>query len=132
MLFYLEKSGIIKKVYPYKQGKSIVRKEWKYYFTVPAIREHYAQKLLIPDSEIHGNLLEDIVASNLEGAFFSDIDFVFNGLLVEVCSTGKGFSQLKKTKAAPHLKKIIAYEGLEIQEEQEILKIPLYLFLLFI
>ncbi len=129
MLTYLEKSGIIKKVYPYKQGKSIVRKEWKYYFMVPAIRDYYAQKLVIPDSEIHGNMLEDIVASNLDGIFFSDIDFVYKGLLVEVGSKSKGFSQMKKTKSIMHLKKIIAYEGLDIQEEQGIIKIPLYLFL---
>lgn len=127
MLGYLEKSGIIKRAYPYKSGKAPARKEWKYYFTVPAIREYYAGKLLVPDSDIRGNMLEDIFASNFEGIYFSDIDFVYNGMLVEIGSRKKGFGQLGKSGET--LRKVVLYMGPAISEYGEAVKIPLHLFL---
>lgn len=127
LLNSLEQTGLIRRVYPYKAGKSIARKEWKYYFTVPMIRKLYAEKILVPASTINGNMLEDIFASNFEDIYFSEIDFVYKETLVEIGSANKAVTQMKKTDLK--LPKIIAYNGLKVEQSGEITKIQLYIYL---
>lgn len=127
MLTLLEKGEVIKRVMPYKSGKSSVRKEWKYYFTVPSIRREYARMLLLPESEVMGNMTEDIFVSNFSPVYYTrEVDFVWKDYIVEIGSRKKGFYQFKKIKTK--LKKVIVYKGLEISESRGVYKIPFHVF----
>ncbi len=128
LLGYLEKADIIKRVYPFKKGKTGVRKEWKYFFQVPAIRKLYAGKLVVPESTTHGSMLEDIFASSFDPVFFSEVDFVYNGFLVEI-GASKDFSQVKKS-SDKNLKKLVLHLGTSISHSEDAVKMPLYMFLL--
>ncbi len=128
LLGYLEKADIIKRVYPFKGGKAGARKEWKYFFQVPAIRKLYAGKLVVPESTTRGNMLEDIFASSFDPVFFSNVDFVYNGFLVEI-GRNKDFSQVKKSKEKK-LRKLVLHLGTGISQSEDALKLPLYMFLL--
>ncbi|MCD6227114.1 ATP-binding protein [Candidatus Micrarchaeota archaeon] len=127
MLNLLERGEIIKRVLPYKMGKSSARKEWKYYFIVPSIRKEYADMMLIPESETVGNMTEDIFASNFTNVYFLDnIDFVWKDYLIEIGSKKKGFQQFNNIKTK--FKKIIVYKGLDISEKDGVYKLPFYIF----
>ena len=130
MLDTLEKIGIIKRLYPYKKGATIARKEWKYYFTVPAIRKLYAKTMLVPDDRIKGYMFEDIFVSNFDNLYFSDIDFIWKNYLIEIGSRNKGFEQFKKVKNK--LEKIIVYNGLDTTAKEDIMKIPFYIWYSFV
>lgn len=127
MLNLLEKVEIIKRVYPYKKGKTLARKQWKYYFTIPKMRELYSKKMLIPDSEVKGNMREDIFAANFEKIFYhSNIDFVYKNYLIEIGSKNKSFKQYENLDT--NLLKIIVYEGTDIIKKEGIVKIPFHVF----
>jgi predicted AAA+ superfamily ATPase len=128
MLDALEQSGIVKRVYPYISGKAVARKERKYYFTVPAIRKLYASNLPIAEHEISGYMLEDIFASNFDPIYFSDIDFVYSNMMIEIGSKSKGIKQMRKSKILSNLKKIVIYDKKEILENDKILRVPNYVF----
>ncbi len=128
MLTTLESSGLIIKVFPYKKGRAGVRKQWKYYFTVPAIRMHYANKLNINESDLQGYVNEDIFVSNFRDVYYSNVDFVWNKFLVEIGNTNKDFSQFKGEKL--NYKKIIVYNGLKIETHNDGLKVPSYIWYL--
>ncbi len=125
MLSSLEKTGLIKKVYPFKKGKTIARKNWKYFFTVPSIRKIYAQKLLVDNTKINGYMMEDIFASNFEDIYFGEIDFIWKNYLIEIGSRKKGYKQFKKINTK--MNKIIIYNGLEVEGKEDIIKIPFYI-----
>ncbi|MCC7552839.1 AAA family ATPase [Candidatus Micrarchaeota archaeon] len=125
MLSLLEKTELIKKVYPYKKGKTIGRKQWKYYFTVPAIREYYAKKSLVSEETYSGYLMEDIFASNFEDIYYGQIDFIWKNYLIEIGSKNKDFKQFKKENNKFH--KVVVYNGLDISSYDEIIKLPFYI-----
>ncbi len=127
MLDLLEKVEIIKRVYPYKKGKTVARKQWKYYFTIPIIRELYTKKMSIPESELKGNMREDIFVANFEKIFYHEtIDFVFDEYLIEIGSKNKTFKQFKEINTK--LYKIIIYEGVDIIKKEDIIKMPFHIF----
>lgn len=128
MLTTLESSGLIFRVYPYKKGRAGIRKQWKYYFTVPAIRIHYANKLSINDSDLQGYVNEDIFVSNFREVYYSNVDFVWKKFLIEIGNTNKDFSQFKGEKL--NYKKIIVYNGYRMEFHNDDLKIPSYLWYL--
>ncbi len=131
MLNLLEKGEIIKRVLPYKTGKSALRKEWKYYFTVPAIRKVYADMTLVPETETFGNMNEDILVSNFQNIYFVDhIDFVWKDYLIEIGSKKKGFGQFEKLdkRLKTRFKKVVVYRGLEVSEKNGVYKLPFYVF----
>ncbi len=128
MLLALEQADIIRRVYPFQSGKSGARKEWKYYFMVPAIRKLYASSLSIPEHEIRGNMLEDIFAANFEPIFFSDMDFVYSGMAIEAGSRSKGLKQARRSVIPSRFKRIVVYNGPEVSQTDGILKLPNYVF----
>lgn len=126
MLSLLEKTELIKKVYPYKKGKTIGRKQWKYYFTVPAVRKYYAKKSLVSEEVYKGYMKEDIFISNFEEVYYHEkIDFIWKNYLIEIGSKNKGIKQFKKIKNK--LKKVVVYEGLDITSSDGVIKIPFYI-----
>ena len=125
MLSSLEKTELIKRAYPSKKGKTIARKNWKYFFNVPSIRKIYAQKLLVENTKINGHMMEDIFSANFEEIYFGDIEFIWKNYLIEIGSRKKGFEQFKKTNTK--MNKIIVYNGLEVGEKEGIIKIPFYI-----
>jgi len=131
MLSLLEKTELIKRIYLYKSGKTIGRKQWKYYFTVPAIREYYAKKSLVSEDTIRGYMKEDIFVSNFEDIYFGKIDFIWKEYMIEIGSRKKDFNQFKKLKTGK-LKMIIVYNGLSISSKDNIIKIPFYVWYSFI
>ena len=131
MLDLLERSEIIKRVLPYRSGKSSVRKEWKYYFNVPSIRKVFADIILTPEDEVSGNMTEDIFVSNFQDVYFLDpIDFVWRDYLIEIGSKKKDISQFEKIdkRLRSRFRKVIVHKGVDISESKGVYKIPFYVF----
>lgn len=126
MLDFLERAGLVVRVFPAIGGKAASRKEWKYFFTVPQVRKLYAQNLQVPPSRTEGYMLEDIFASNFNGIFFDDVDFVWGEWILELGSYSKGVSQLKEMNTKK--KRAVLYKGVDIRKEEGVLKIPLHIF----
>ena len=129
MLRALINSSVIKSVLPYGAGRAVGRKSWRYFFLVPAIRKLYMEKGGADSSLIAGLTKEDIFVSHLEDVFYlgSGPDFVYNDMVFEVGSNNKDYSQLIDLDLKK--KKFIVYNGLDIARNEDMLKLPFYIYL---
>ncbi|MEK6978753.1 MAG: AAA family ATPase [Candidatus Micrarchaeota archaeon] len=127
MIEYLTKANLIIPVMPYKSGKAKVRKESKYLFASPVIRETILQ-LLGEKERAVGLGREDLFAMHVDGLFYlkTGPDYVWNNALFEIGGPSKSSGQFAMVNAK--LKRFIIHEGTEISYA-DIMKIPFYVFL---
>lgn len=129
MIRALMNSSVIKSVLPYGSGRAVGRKTWRYFFLAPRIRKMYMKKGGADSSLMSGLAKEDIFTSHLEDVFYlgSGPDFVYNNMVFEVGSKSKGYGQVAKLEIKKQ--KFVIYEGLDIARNNDILKIPFYIYL---
>lgn len=127
MIGYLVKANVIRIVYPYVSGKAKVRKEPKYLFTSPAIRQ-VLLNLLGEKERAIGLSREDMFAMHINELFYlrTGPDYVWKNALFEVGGPGKDTRQFKGLSLTG--KRFVVHEGLDISSG-EVLKIPFYVFL---
>jgi predicted AAA+ superfamily ATPase len=135
MLDYLSKANLIKPIYPYSKGKGKVRKEPKYLFTSPIIRDVLLD--LIGEKESgRGLIREDLFAINIEREELFYLpkgpDYVWRNYLFEIGGASKGREQFKDLEVLENKLnfsgKYIIHEGLQISSG-EVFRLPFYVFL---
>jgi len=129
MLDLLIKANVIKTIYPYAIGKGTIRKEPKYLFTSPTIRE-VLLSFLGEKERMIGLTREDLFAMHIDELFYlkTGPDYIWKDALFEIGGRGKtseqfGFVEEKK-------RKYIIHDGLEVTGN-EIIKLPFYIFLTY-
>ncbi len=133
MIDYLIKANVVRRIDPYKNGRSRVRKEPKYLFTSPTIRKVLLD--LIGEKErCVGLSREDMFAMHIEDELFylkSGPDYIWKNSLFEVGGPYKDAGQFKGIQIKGG--RFIVHEGLEVSSESvdhhTILKVPFYIFL---
>lgn len=127
MIGHLLRAKLVKAVYPYAHGKGKVRKEAKYLFTSPTIR-NVILNLLGERERAVGLGREDLFAMQLDDFFYlkAGPDYVWKNTLFEVGGPGKGTEQFRNLPFK--MKKYVIHEGVEIQGG-DVFRLPFYLFL---
>jgi uncharacterized protein len=129
MLSALIESDLIRISYPFGKAKTVARKEWRYFFTIPLIRKILMKKAGLSKSDMVGLLYEDLfVTLANESKFLSTgPDFVFDNKLFEIGSKNKKQDQLKKSDLK--LKKYLIQNTQNFGVLEDVTKLPFYMFL---
>ena len=134
MLDLLTKANVIHPVYPYSAGGKI-RKELKYLFTSPTIRE-ILLSFLGEEERVVGLIREDLFAMHIDDLFYlkTGPDYIWRNTLFEIGGerkTTEQFKQFKQFKITKKMRKYVIHEGLQItsNEINEIIRLPFYIFL---
>lgn len=129
MIDFLTKANLILPVLPYAFGKAKVRKEPKYLFSSPAIRS-VVLKLIGEKEREAGLTREDLFAMHAEGVFYlkdGGPDFVWRNCMFEIGGPSKTAAQFKNVNFKG--KKFIVHEGTELSMQNEVVKLPFYIYL---
>jgi predicted AAA+ superfamily ATPase len=129
MLDLLSKANVIRAVYPYATGKGTIRKEPKYLFTSPTIRETLLSFLGEKERAV-GLTREDLFAMHIDELFYlkTGPDYVWRDTLFEIGGERKTTEQFKEIKIIKKMRKYIIHEGLQTTSN-EIIRLPFYIFL---
>jgi predicted AAA+ superfamily ATPase len=127
MIEYLSLARVIKPVFPYAMGKGKIRKEPKYLFASPVIREAILD-VLGERERSRGLTREDMFAMHLHELFYlkTGPDYVWRNCIFEIGGSSKGLEQFKNLEIKG--RRFIIHEGVEIAAG-DILRIPFYIFL---
>jgi len=129
MINFLSLAHVIRPVFPYVLGKGKVRREPKYLFASPVIRE-VILNVLGERERGRGLGREDMFAMHISNELFylkTGPDYVWRDGIFEVGGPNKGSEQFKGLKIKG--RKFIIHEGVEILSG-DVLAIPFYIFLL--
>ncbi|MCX8202613.1 MAG: AAA family ATPase [Candidatus Micrarchaeota archaeon] len=126
MIDYLIKANVIKSIYPYSSGKGKVRKEPKYLFTSPVIRQTILE-ILGEKERIVGLTREDMFAMHIDDLFYlkTGPDYIWRDTIFEIGGPSKGIEQFKEFA---NKRKYIVYDGFQIINTDP-MKLPFYIFL---